>query len=351
MTDTRFSFTIAEVADVDQLAVKRITRRRDGAILKSHYDNVYLWRFEPAECGWLETMAVRLQSLATESRRCLVMGEPIEGLDLTKPHRRLWADPKIANSPRHQPRLDAARLRRRNRSCRPWPRRSPCRCGAPCPRMRVAARIPWRSHDRHSERQHRPAGRRRRAVQAVRPSRYGSAARDDESLGAGREGLRRAAVELGADPGRPTDLHRAANIHRHGRSGSRPLPRTILPGSADTVSLVVDRYTKKATEIRARIKFAAIACRRKMADNCSALTLGGETGFFEPLTRGIGAAVRVGASPPEIEGFVVALLKQRADPARIQQYNSAWISRSIQSFRRRDAVARAAMAAEFPQEA
>ncbi len=124
----------------------------------------------------------------------------------------------------------------------------------------------------------------------------------------------------------------------------------ILPGKSDTVSLVVDRYAKKATEIRARMKFAAIACRGNWGQLLE-LTLGGDTGFFEPLTRGIGAAVRVGASAAEIEGFVLDLMKERADPARIQQYNSAWISRSIQSFRRRDAAARAAMLAEFPKEA
>jgi hypothetical protein len=120
----------------------------------------------------------------------------------------------------------------------------------------------------------------------------------------------------------------------------------ILPGSADTVSLVVDRYAAKAVEIHARLKFAAVACDGNWRQ-LLALTLGGDTGFFEPLTRGIGAAVRVGASPSEIEGFVVALLKQRADPARIRQYDAAWISRSVLSFRRRDAAA----FTEFPEEA
>lgn len=73
-----------------------------------------------------------------------------------------------------------------------------------------------------------------------------------------------------------------------------------------------------------------------------ALTVGGDTGFFEPLTRGLGAAVRVGASASEIEGFVAALLTERADPGRRRQYGPVWVRRSLLSFRRRDAAAHAA---------
>ena len=81
-----------------------------------------------------------------------------------------------------------------------------------------------------------------------------------------------------------------------------------------------------------------------------ALTVGGDTGFFEPLSRGIGAAVRAGANATEIEGFVAALLAQRADPGRRRQYGPAWVRRSIRSFRRRDDAARAAALDNFSTE-
>jgi hypothetical protein len=81
-----------------------------------------------------------------------------------------------------------------------------------------------------------------------------------------------------------------------------------------------------------------------------ALTVGGEAGFFKPLTRGIGAAVRAGASASEIEGFIAALLVKRADPGRIRQYGSTWVRRTIGSFRTRDAAARAAALDNFSKE-
>ena len=123
----------------------------------------------------------------------------------------------------------------------------------------------------------------------------------------------------------------------------------ILPGSADTVSLVVDRYAAKAISIRAQVRGAATVCGRNWKQ-LLALTVGGETGFFEPLSRGIGAAARAGASAAEIEGFVAALLAQRADPGRRRQYGPAWVRRSLLSFRRRDDAARAAALNNFSKE-
>jgi hypothetical protein len=350
MSDAPFSFTIAEVADAGRLAVKRITRHRDGSVSKSHYDNVYLWRFEPAECGLLEAMAARLQLLATASRRCLVMGAPIDGLDLTRPHRRLWAESKVAT------------LRAVNRSWIPLD----------CDDVIVPAGL----------------GRGNRLVDAalyvrecVLPPEFRGVhmiAIPSASTGLQGDGVARLKLFVLLDRAWPLDTMKAWALGAKvcdalpldsapiqagqpiytGRpifiGMTDPVPvhcrAVVLPGSADTVSLVIDRYAAKATKIHARVKFAATACRGNWKQ-LLALTVGSESGYFEPLTRGIGAAVRTGASPSEIEGFVIALMRLRADPARIQQYNAAWISRSIQSFRRRDAAARAAMLAEFPQEA
>ena len=96
MTAARFAFTIAEVADEGLIAAKRIGRNPDGSLWKSHYDHATWWRFALAECASIEAMAARLRSLATQPRRCIVMGAPVAGLDLTAAHRRWWADPKDA---------------------------------------------------------------------------------------------------------------------------------------------------------------------------------------------------------------------------------------------------------------
>ena len=68
-------------------------------------------------------------------------------------------------------------------------------------------------------------------------------------------------------------------------------------------------------------------------------TLGGPEGFFEPLKRGIGMAVRSGASTYEIFVFVDNLLDARADDRRRAHYDEQWLDTIIASFRDRDAVA------------
>jgi hypothetical protein len=82
-----------------------------------------------------------------------------------------------------------------------------------------------------------------------------------------------------------------------------------------------------------------------------ALTVGGDTGFFEPLTRGIGAAARAGASASEIDGFLSPRCwRSGRTPGRRRQYGAAWVRRSLRSFRRRDDVARAAALDSFSKE-
>jgi hypothetical protein len=316
MSGARFSFTIAEVADVGRLAVKRITRRRDGSISKSHYDDVYLWRFESGECGSLAAMAARLQLLATASRRCLVMGAPIDGLDLSRPQRRLWADPKIAT------------LRALDRSWMPLD----CddgivpagydggdrlvdaalfvrECVLP-PEFRGVRMIaiPSASTGLQGD------GVARLKLFVLLDRLWPLGTMKAWALGAkvcDALPLDSAPIQAGQPiyTGRPIFIGMADPVPAHCRA-------IILPGESNTVSLVVDRYAAKATEIRARMKFAAVACSGKWRQ-LLALTLGGETGFFEPLTRGIGAAVRAGASPcvhgpPELEGGQGAVYLRRA---------------------------------------
>ena len=129
-----FSFTIAEVADEGLIAAKRIGRNPDGSLWKSHYDNATWWRFAPADCASIEAMAARLRSLAAQPRKCILMGAPVAGLDLTRGSSPPLGGPEGRDVARRRPQMARARLRRRDRACRPWPRRSPRRCGALCPR-------------------------------------------------------------------------------------------------------------------------------------------------------------------------------------------------------------------------
>jgi hypothetical protein len=96
MARAPFGFTVCKVAEQGRIAAKRITRLADGSLSKSNYDNVTWWRFIPADAASLEAMADALRSLALKPERMLVMGEPVNGLNLRLPHRRLWADPAIA---------------------------------------------------------------------------------------------------------------------------------------------------------------------------------------------------------------------------------------------------------------
>ena len=73
-------------------------------------------------------------------------------------------------------------------------------------------------------------------------------------------------------------------------------------------------------------------------------TLGGPEGFHEPMKRGIGLALRVGADPDDIFDFVDILLDRRADAGRRAQYHEQWLRALIDSFRARDAAAAAEIA-------
>ena len=90
------AFTIAEVADEGLIAAKRIGRNPDGTLWKSHYDHATWWRFALMDCASIESMAALGRLLAAQPRKCILMGAPVAGLDLTRVHRRRWANPNDA---------------------------------------------------------------------------------------------------------------------------------------------------------------------------------------------------------------------------------------------------------------
>jgi hypothetical protein len=349
MNDALFAFTVAEVADAGLIAAKRIGRNPDGSLRVSHYDKPVLWRFALAECGSIEAMATRLGPLAAQPRKCILMGAPVAGLDLTAVHRRRWADPKDATLRavarqwlvldcddvivpaglgRAERLADAALYIREHML--PPEFRGVCMIAIP------SASTGLRSDD---------VARLKLFVALDRA--WPLVTLKDWVVGV------RACDALPLDPavvqaGQPIYVARPVFI---GMNDLVPASCrvVILPWDTDTACLVVDRYAAKTVAIRAQVKSAATVCGRNWKQ-LLALTVGGDTGFFEPLSRGIGAAVRTGASAAEIEGFVAALLAQRADPGRIRQYGQAWVRRSLRSFRRRDDAARAAGLNNFSTE-
>jgi hypothetical protein len=345
-----FAFTVAEVLDEGLIAAKRIGRHPGGPLWKSHYDRPILWRFAPAAEASHEAMSARLRSLAAQPRRCVVMGAPVEGLDVRKPQRRLSADPATAT------------LRAMDRSWLPLDLDDvtvPAGLGR-ADRLADAA-----LHVRDQLLPPEFRGVRMVAVPSASTGLQGDAVARlrlfvalDRALPLAtlKDWARGAKVcdALPLDPsviqvGQP--IYTARPVFTGGMSDPVPvsLHAVILSGRAGTVSLVVGRYAPKAAEIRVQVKFAATACGRNWKQ-LLALTVGSDTGFFEPLTRGVGVAVRAGARAEEIEGFVIALLVQRADPARRRQYGPVWVRRTIRSFQRRDEAARRDLAERFPSE-
>ena len=87
-----FAATVLELVDPGRCAVKTVTRQSDGSIVSSDYDNGFKWLFWPFDAGAnFDRMARELRRMAQQDRLILCMGAPRFGLDLTIPHRRLWA--------------------------------------------------------------------------------------------------------------------------------------------------------------------------------------------------------------------------------------------------------------------
>ena len=344
-----FAFTVAEVADAGLIAAKRIGRHPDGALRLSHYDYATWWRFALKTCASIEAMAACLRSLEAQPRKCILMGAPVAGLDLARVHRRRWADPKDAT-------LRAV--------ARQW-------LVLDCDDVIVPAGLGRAERLADAAlyiREHVLPPEFRGVCMIAIPSASTGLRGDDVArlklfvaldqawpLKTLKDWVTGARVcdALPLDPavvqaGQPVYTARPLFVGMND-----PVPAAcrlaILPWDTDTVCLAIDRYAAKAVAIHAQVKSAASVCGRDWKQ-LLALTVGGDTGFFEPLTRGIGSAARGGVSAAEIEGFVAALLAQRADPGRIRQYGQAWVRRSLRSFRRRDDAARAASLDNFSKE-
>ena len=337
MSASPFAFTLAKSADPGKRAAKKIVGKRDGSRETFAYDRVQHWLFRPAEIGNPDRLAAFLRQLAARPDLMLVMGAPRQGLDLSQPQLRRWADP----DPTRNTLVDV-------------------------PRAWVAIdvdgyRVPdgWGLAERLAD-----------AAAAIR----------DDALGDGFAGAACVAAAtastglVGADTAkcrlffslnRP---HPIADLYRWARGAqiaglpvdpsvmqagqpiytarplfagalTGPVPPALraiaLPGRGDGIALDLNRYDAPAAEAERRTLASEHACggdwRRLLAD-----ALGGSASFFAPLTCALGLAARTGAAEAEIIAFAQQLLAERADPSRLRQYGPRWCAATIRRFRDRD---------------
>jgi hypothetical protein len=365
-----FGFTVCEVAEEGLIAAKRITQRPDGSVWKSDYDKVMWWRFRPVVAASHEAMADRLCGLAMLPRRMIIMGCPIGSLDLGEKHLRRWADPAEAT-------LCAV--------ARAWLPLDFDSVAVPeglglADRVSDAA-LHVRDHllpaEFHGVRMvAAPSARTGMVGDSVARLRLFAALDRAHPLGALKDWAKCARVGLNL-PLDASVLQAGQPIYtaRPKFTGMNdPVPRgmraVILPGSKDMVTLEVGRFDVKpeivapngkenvprntqhlgkAPVVEGTVPCVAISCGQDWRRRLEA-TVGGPDGFFEPLKKGIGTAVRVGAKREQIEAAIAALLAARADAHRRQAYGPEWVNRAIASFQRHDAARDAADRAAYARD-
>jgi hypothetical protein len=368
-----FAFTLCRVANGGRIAAKRFVREADGSITRHDYDKVTLWGLHPVAETSLEGMADRLRALALDMACMIVMGVPAEGLDLFWAHRR-WSAESRGSS---------ATLRAVDRAWLPLDFDDvavPAGLGR-ADRLSDAA-LYVRDHllpeEFHGVRMVAvPSARTGMVGDSVARLRLFAALDCAHQLGALKDWAKgaRAGLNLPLDPSVFGAGHPIYTARPKFTGIDDPVPRAVraivLPGRKDTVTLDVGRFDVK-TEIVASNGKEKVSRNTKHLGkapvvegtvSCSAVsfgrdwwmqleaTVGGPDGFFEPLKKAIGTAVRLGARPEDIRAVIAALLARRADAHRLQAYGPEWVNRAIASFHRndaaRDAAARVAYARDL----
>jgi hypothetical protein len=365
-----FGFTVCEAAEEGLIAAKHITRRPDGSLSKKDYDNVTWWRFLPVVAASHEAMADRLRGLAMLPRRMIIMGRPIGSLDLGEKHLRRWADPAEATLcavTRAWLPLDfddvfvPAGLGRADRLSEAALHVRDCLLPEEFHGVRIVAT---------------PSARTGMVGDSVARLRLFAAldrAHPLDALKGWAKGAR-TCLNLALD-GSVLQAGQPIYTARPMFTGmDDPVPRAmraiVLPGSKDTVTLDVARFDVKtdivlsngkekvprvpkhlgkAPVVEGTVPCSAISCGQDWQRRLEA-TVGGPDGFFEPLKKGIGTAVRVGAKRDEIEAVVAVLLAARADAHRRQAYGPEWVNRAISSFHRNDVARDAAASAAYARD-
>jgi hypothetical protein len=329
-----FAFTRLILADPDKVAVKTLTQPPGGGpITATDYDLGFLWKMRPFDVGDdFDKMAKALLQMAARERTILVMGVPRLGLDLRAAQRRLWArhnllentllttaravlvidvdDTTVPNGlgdPDHF--IEGAVWVRDNK----LPPEFHGVSMAVSPSARTGLRGPTLMRCRMSFLLDQPHAlpdlkRWTRGLKLV--------------AGVGDSAI--------CTPGQPIYVGRPRFV---GMTDPIPPDRwaVVARGSFDRVALVVDRYDPAIVVLDTKLRAATIAAgddwRRFLLD-----TVGGAMSFFEPLSRGLGIAAQSNEPTDVIVAFALALIRDRAGPGRIAQYDAAWIRRSVERF-------------------
>ncbi len=127
---------------------------------------------------------------------------------------------------------------------------------------------------------------------------------------------------------------------------SDPIPpemwAALVRERKDRVQLIVDRFAEKVAAIERKLE--RVAKEMRIVDPIAGrehhnwrgfleAAVGGELSFFEPLSMGLGLAARSPDTHETVIAFTLKLIAERADAARISQYDAAWIGRSLNRFR------------------
>ena len=332
-----FAFTLLSLADGSRCAVKTLTRQPDGTIDSSEYDNGFEWWFKPFNVGAdFDKHARLLRRYAQIDRVIMCMGGPKPGIDLGAPHQRLWA----RDDPRENTMVVVPRA---------WlpidvdDPPVPPGLGAPGRYVEGAihvrdAMLPEEFHGctmvvSPSAR----TGLRGPALLRCRMWFLLDRPYDLPILKAWTRGLK-AVAGVGdssvCQAGQPIYTGRAQFVGM-----GDPIPpqlwAAVVRERTERVALVADRYAPAIVEIDRKLCTASGAAGddwRGFLDK----TVGGELSFFEPLSKGVGLAARSDDADSEIIQFALSLIRSRADPARISQYDAQWIGRSLKSFRHKD---------------
>ena len=121
-----------------------------------------------------------------------------------------------------------------------------------------------------------------------------------------------------------------------------PVPRecwvVALPGASEPIPLNLHRYVPEYSVKVREIEDQLYRFGRDWRKAAELLVGHKDLGYFEPLSKTLGAAVGSDADPAEIIAFFDALVKAKAigDPIRLKNYDRRWITRTVRRFHRRD---------------
>ncbi|UZF93016.1 hypothetical protein [Bosea sp. NBC_00550] len=338
-----YQFTAATVVDQGKAATKLIEIEPDGTVRKTSYDTgATYWRLKEIDEPDHQAMAAMLRRLSTHKRICLLAGAPLPHVDLAVPNYRRSnnADPStntLCNAPRACLVIDID--------------------GAAVPDglghgERIAEAASWLRDNCL------PASFKGVTAIAIPSSSTGLYAAEDgtwtkawlklfflldrahplEALYRWARGAKIAGFAVDPAvllPSQPIYVSRPVFVNC-----ADPVPpelhAVVIDGPvSDRVTLDVQQFE---TPLVAADAWSAKARADTGSDWHAVLDaeLGGEQGFFQVLTVALGLAAKSAATDEEITATIKALLTERADRDRQNEYDRSWVLSTLRRFRAAD---------------